>query len=481
MDIGGNRTPADSSRCSSTDLGRSLIAARRRLDAAEAVWLRELAEFDRCGQFALDGHLSTVAWLIDRCGMCRSTAKERLRVARELVRRPRVATAMAAGEVSYSKVRAITRIVGADAETDEVLLHAAGVGTAADLDRVASHWEQLRDQDLPPDVAWERRGVRHLRGADGLSTIEIRLPVEDAERFLAVLDLFIEHLAKRASAAAEGGEEASAEAPVVAACGEPDAERPGTAPAEASPGNSPYAEPVESPDAGTSEAAACDAEPITDGAEEASAEALEGPGCPTWSQRRADAVADLVELVVGRFDDEDIDTERAQVDVIVEYETLVGELGGTAEVAPGRAVHGETARRLACDAGLTRIITKGRSEVLDVGRRSRHWNRAQRRAIRYRYGHRCAIRGCEHTILQIHHLDWWEHGGHTDLNLGVPLCRGHHRLVHEGGWDVTLTDDRTAATLTRPQPGARWRHAGPNGTARRRLLRRSVRNLTSRA
>ncbi|MDY7100717.1 MAG: DUF222 domain-containing protein [Actinomycetota bacterium] len=369
-----------------------------------------MGEFDQRGQFALDGHLSTVAWLIDRCGMCRSTAKERLRVARELVRRPMVATAMAAGEVSYSKVRAITRIAGADAETDEVLLHAAGVGTAADLDRVASHWEQLRDQDLPPDMAWERRGVRHLRGADGLSTIEIRLPVEDAERFLAVLDLFIEHLAKRASAAAVGDERASAEA-------------------------------------------------------------SDGPIRPTWSQRRADAVADLIELAVSRLDDEDIDTERAQIDVIVEYETLVEPAGGTAEVAPGRAVRGETARRLACDAGLTRIITKGRSEVLDVGRRSRHWNRAQRRAIRYRYGHRCAIRGCDHTILQIHHLDWREHGGHTNLDLGIPLCRGHHRLVHEGGWDITLTDDHTSATLTRPDTTP--------GTTTGPLTRRRARSSTS--
>jgi hypothetical protein len=144
-----------------------------------------------------------------------------------------------------------------------------------------------------------------------------------------------------------------------------------------------------------------------------------------------------------------VDPERAQVDVIVDYETLVESAGGTAEVAPGRVITGDAARRLACDAGIARIITRGRSEVLDVGRRSRHWNAAQRRAIRYRHGNRCAIRGCESTIVQIHHLDWWHHGGRTDLDLGVPLCHGHHRLVHEGGWEVFLSADRTSATLHR--------------------------------
>ncbi|MDY7103112.1 MAG: hypothetical protein S0880_18170 [Actinomycetota bacterium] len=79
-------------------------------------------------------------------------------------------------------------------------------------------------------------------------------------------------------------------------------------------------------------------------------------------------------------------------------------------------------------------------------------------AIRYRHGHRCAVRGCERTILQIHHIDWWTHGGHTDLDLGVPLCGGHHRLVHEGGWEIVLSEYRTIATLHRP---ARHRPAAP--------------------
>jgi hypothetical protein len=73
-------------------------------------------------------------------------------------------------------------------------------------------------------------------------------------------------------------------------------------------------------------------------------------------------VADLIELALGHVDDE-VDPDRAQVDVIVDYDSLVERVGGTAEVAPGHVITADAARRLACDAGITRIITRGRSEL----------------------------------------------------------------------------------------------------------------------
>ncbi|MDY7102460.1 MAG: DUF222 domain-containing protein [Actinomycetota bacterium] len=367
----------------------------------------------------------------------RSTAKERLRVARQLAGRPLVAAAMAAGRLSYSKARAITRIADADAETDEALLVAAGAGTAADLERLAQHWERLQEQDVAPGAAWLKRGLRHWRRQDGLATIEITLPIEDAERLIKVLDVYIEHLLGRrpgadeetapeasagasecadgASTSTEGEHGASAETAADAGCVEPSADDDAVAPAEA---------PVELR--------------------------------PTWAQRRADALPDLIELALGHLDAE-VDVERARIDVLLDYDTLVERAHGTAEVGAGKPLSGEAARRLACDAGIVRIVTHGRSEVLDVGRHTREGNRAQRRAIRARHGHRCAVRGCEHTIVQIHHTDPWGDGGRTDLELGVPLCRAHHHLVHEAGWDLRWSADRTSVTLVRPVP--RWRLA----------------------
>src|SRR3954469_3433570 len=106
-------------------LGKSLVEGRRRLDMGEAEWLAWLVEFDRSGQWALDGHLSCVCWLVDHCGLRRTTAKEKLRVGHELARRPVVAEAFASGELSYSKIRAITRVTLRDQQTDQVLVDTA--------------------------------------------------------------------------------------------------------------------------------------------------------------------------------------------------------------------------------------------------------------------------------------------------------------------------------------------------------------------
>ena len=92
------------------DLGAWLVERRGLIDGSEAAWLDVLAEFDAHGDWATDGQLSGAEWLMWRTKMARSTAFEKLRIAHELRRRPVVAAAFAAGEISYSAVRAITRI-----------------------------------------------------------------------------------------------------------------------------------------------------------------------------------------------------------------------------------------------------------------------------------------------------------------------------------------------------------------------------------
>ena len=103
---------------STADLAAELLRTGRELAAAHCRWLTLLAEFDRRAGWAADGALSCVDWIVWRIGVGRSTAKEKLRVAHEIRRRPSVRAAFAAGDVSYSKVRAITRVVGAGAATD---------------------------------------------------------------------------------------------------------------------------------------------------------------------------------------------------------------------------------------------------------------------------------------------------------------------------------------------------------------------------
>ncbi|MGH9281077.1 MAG: DUF222 domain-containing protein, partial [Acidimicrobiales bacterium] len=69
--------------------------------AAECRWLGMLAEFDRREGWHLDGQLSAAGWLVWRCGMSARTARDKLRVAHELRRRPAVAEAFGAGRLSY--------------------------------------------------------------------------------------------------------------------------------------------------------------------------------------------------------------------------------------------------------------------------------------------------------------------------------------------------------------------------------------------
>jgi hypothetical protein len=369
------------------DLGGLIVTNRAAIDAAEAAWMRLLAEFDQRGGWALDGHSDCASWLVQHCGMARSTAKDRLRVAHELRRRPVLAAALAEARLSFSKVKVLTRIVNVDDDTDEVLAAAAAVGTVADVDRMYKHWK-LHDEQTkaPTDRRWDKRGVQTLSRYNGLATIEVRIAVEDEQRLMHVLDTMVQSGAvdKDPRGALSTG-----------------------------PGN-----------------------------------AADGP---TWTQRRADALVELVEAGLAHHQaGNDLDPEQVMVHVMCDYDVLVERAKGSAQLDGGIPLAGEAARRLACDAGLVRIVTRGDSEILDVGRKTREWTTAQRRAIRSRFGGRCAFPACGKRITQIHHSDPWGEGGETNLDCGIPVCTLHHHLVHEGGWTVAYDPHQRAAIFTSP-------------------------------
>src|SRR3954454_23822906 len=134
-----------------TELAYELVDLNARITVLTARWMAVLAEFDKREGWRNDGQLSCVDWLVWRCGMSRKTAYERVRVAHELTRRPAVRARFESGALSYAKVRAITRIRGADEETDQRLLDAADLATAADLERLARRFEQLEEQERGVD------------------------------------------------------------------------------------------------------------------------------------------------------------------------------------------------------------------------------------------------------------------------------------------------------------------------------------------
>ncbi len=98
---------------------------------------------------------------------------------------------------------------------------------------------------------------------------------------------------------------------------------------------------------------------------------------------------------------------------------------------------------------------------LNLGRRTRLANRAQRRALRGLYA-TCAIPGC-HTHYDrctLHHVIWWRHGGRTDLDNLLPVCTRCHTRIHNDNWTIELGPNRE---LTLRLPDGSIRTTGPPG------------------
>ena len=157
----------------------------------------------------------------------------------------------------------------------------------------------------------------------------------------------------------------------------------------------------------------------------------------------------LLELLSGA---RTVDPRVPEVAVHIDWVTLVGGLHehSVCETSDGTLLAPSTVRRLCCGAEIFPVVLGGDGEVLDQGRSCRLANRAQRRALRAMYrtcGYpRCAV---EFDRCEIHHVDWWERYGPTDLHNLLPLCSRHHHLVHEGGWTLRLGRGRMI-TLVRP-------------------------------
>lgn len=109
----------------------------------------------------------------------------------------------------------------------------------------------------------------------------------------------------------------------------------------------------------------------------------------------------------------------------------------------------ESVRRLTCDTGAVTMIDDADGAPLSIGRKKRTVPPAIRRALISRDAG-CAFPGCRHTkFLDAHHIEHWAQGGDTSVQNLVLLCSYHHRLVHEGGFEIA-TDRRGRKYFRRP-------------------------------
>jgi hypothetical protein len=130
--------------------------------------------------------------------------------------------------------------------------------------------------------------------------------------------------------------------------------------------------------------------------------------------------------------------------VTIPYDVLENRLREAWLTLPsGMRISAETARRLACDAEIIPAVLGTNSEVLDIGRSTRQWTSAQRRAAWLEQGGRCAFPKCQRRCVELHHIEWWCLDGTTSLDNGAWLCAFHHWLVHEGRWTLRRGPDRS--------------------------------------
>lgn len=177
------------------------------------------------------------------------------------------------------------------------------------------------------------------------------------------------------------------------------------------------------------------------------ATSCDGTDLRSKAQCRADALVDLAALALASADLPEHCGDRAQVVVTVPWIELrdgiaAGEVGHA--TINGLAISAATARMLACDAGIIPAVLGGQSEVLDLGRSTRTWSRAQRRAAALRDGG-CVFPSCQTTLAncQLHHLDHWADHGPSDLANSANVCRFHHWLIHHTPWTLARSRDGT--------------------------------------
>jgi hypothetical protein len=427
-------------------LGDEIAVLAAHLEAATARLLELIREFDRRGGWHA-GFASCAHWLSWRCGLDAGAAREKVRVARALGELPRFAEALARGEISYSKLRALTRV--ATPATEARLLAVARAGTAAHVERIVRGWRRA-DRRWEAQAAARRhrdRGLQLYHDEDGMVVLRGRLEPEVGALLRRALEGASDALYPKGPGV--GRDEAPStpaqrQADALALLAETALQH-GLA---QGPVPSDRYQVVVHVDA----AVLGDAGALGPVATDAAAPDAAAPE-PAADDARAAAGGTLISGVV-----EVAPSEPAHRAPAAPPEPAPGQAEppapGQSVLEDGAYVPAETCRRLACDAQRVVLRHDAAGRVLNVGRRTRTIPPALRLALQHR-DQGCRFPGCGGRVTQGHHLRHWAQGGPTSLENLALLCLGHHRAVHEEGYRVARDPDgalRFARPDGRPLP-----------------------------
>ena len=186
-DVAGAAPIADGDEVSLARLEAEICELAGHLAAGECRWLLLLSEFDRRDGWAGWGLHSCAHWLSYRCGIGLQAAREKLRVGRRLEELPLIRAAFGAGELSYSKVRALCRV--ARPETEPTLLDMARYATTTQLEEIVRTFRAVtgREETRNADDRHDLRFARWHWDDDGSFVISARLSPEDGAVVLAAL------------------------------------------------------------------------------------------------------------------------------------------------------------------------------------------------------------------------------------------------------------------------------------------------------
>ena len=376
------------------DLEDEIISLSKHMNQDEYRFLVMVREFDiRQGWRAYQFN-NCAEWLNMKCGISPGTAREKVRVALALLDLPQCSEGFAKGELSYSKVRAMTR--AANVFNEETLVDYALKATAH---QVEEHCRRLRNADRrqsTPDArrAWQARSLKRTCHPDGMMSIYVELPREQGDLVMKALEMAM---------AADAGDTADEAATIT---GKKD---------------------------GVAQAAGKAAANTKDkaGKRETAAQAqAENQQSNAFFARQADALVAVARgYLSGTGGEKQAKSDNYQVVVHVDAAALQDK-GGKSDLPV------ESVRRIACDADLVAVTRDAKGNLLNLGRKHRVVSPQLKRALLAR-DKCCTYPSCSHEqFLEAHHVMHWADGGETSLDNTTMICSRHHRLLHEGGFTI---------------------------------------------
>jgi hypothetical protein len=186
----------DSDRQSLDDLGHQIVELAGHLNAALYRFLMLIAEWDRRKGWNDGGSQSCAHWLNWKCGIDIGAAREKVRTAHALADLPQIAAAMQRGELSYAKVRALTRV--ACPKTEHTFLQYALHGTAAHVERIVRDFRRCKEAEELSREAQQQanRELKWYYDHEGMLVIKARLPPEAGQMFIKALQAASEEVSE---------------------------------------------------------------------------------------------------------------------------------------------------------------------------------------------------------------------------------------------------------------------------------------------